>query len=567
MSTPDWAEEIRQQYLSGAANQFLIHGNVNDRVLIDRDDEESMRKSDADESARMGNLIDFLTQVQLARFDLVISYQIGGGLRIESGEDFFRKLHFPDELPKDPPNAIGYLDQFLRFLVNLKRLSPTDPAAEGIAGRNHHIAVVIQSADLVFPMSRQTRDYQLSSMASVVRSWSHETHFLEQNLAVFLVTENLNDLHPLLAQNQRAATIEVPLPEQASLAHAFDYFKTLYPAALSNFVDSPELIAGRLAGASLSSIEALLKNRQYENEPLIESDLAELKKDLVEADSQGLIEFLEPTRSLADYYGQEPVKTWMRQDIALWQQGDLAAMPMGYLLCGPVGTGKTYLVECLAGEAGVPVVKMKNFRDRWVGSTEGNLEKIFSLLHALGRCIVFIDEADQALGNRDSGSGDSGVSGRVYSMMAKEMSDPDNRGRILWILASSRPDLIEVDLKRPGRVDVKIPIFPAHEAADAYRLIRALSKKHRLELPKECPEDLLAHIPTLVTPGAAEAIAIKLYRLVKTRELSPLEALRDSLEDYQNPIPPDVMDFQIGLAVREASDLDFVPEVFRGHEG
>jgi hypothetical protein len=51
---------------------------------------------------------------------------------------------------------------------------------------------------------------------------------------------------------------------------------------------------------------------------------------------------------------------------------------MGYLLCGPVGTGKTYMVECLAGDAGVPVVKLKNFRDKWIGSTEGNLEKIFA---------------------------------------------------------------------------------------------------------------------------------------------------------------------------------------------
>ena len=117
------------------------------------------------------------------------------------------------------------------------------------------------------------------------------------------------------------------------------------------------------------------------------------------------------------------MKEWIRQDVTLWQQGDISAMPMGYLLCGPVGTGKTYMVECLAGEAGVPVVKFKNFRDKWVGSTEGNLEKIFSLLHALGRCVVFVDEADQALGKRDSGSSDSGVSGRVYSMMAKEMSN------------------------------------------------------------------------------------------------------------------------------------------------
>ena len=45
-------------------------------------------------------------------------------------------------------------------------------------------------------------------------------------------------------------------------------------------------------------------------------------------------------------------------------------------------------------------------------------------------------------------------------MFAKEMSEPSNRGRIVWVLATSRPDLIEVDLKRPGRVDVKLPLFP-----------------------------------------------------------------------------------------------------------
>jgi hypothetical protein len=37
----------------------------------------------------------------------------------------------------------------------------------------------------------------------------------------------------------------------------------------------------------------------------------------------------------------------------------------------------------------------KNFRDKWVGSTEGNLEKIFRLIHALGHAFVFIDEADK----------------------------------------------------------------------------------------------------------------------------------------------------------------------------
>lgn len=543
----EWAEEIRQQYLSGAANQFVIHGNVNDRLLIENGEPE------------IGNFSDFLTRELLKKFELVLSYELGGGLRIEKGEELFRQLRDTEELPVDPPNAIGYLDHFLRFCVNLRQL----PANAEVSGRNRHIAIVIKSAELTFPVSKQTRDYQLNSMAAVVRSWSQETHFLEQNLAVFLVSENLNDLNRLLSHNPRAARIEVPVPGSETLRRAFAHFENLYPEALKNFSGKPEVPAERLAGATLSSVEAMLRRREFEKRPLQLEDLSDLKRSLVESDAQGLIEFLEPDRSLDDVYGHEAVKTWMRQDIELWNQNDLGAMPMGYLLCGPVGTGKTYLVECLAGEAGVPVVKLKNFRDRWVGSTEGNLEKIFSLLHALGRCIVFIDEADQALGSRDSGSGDSGISGRVYSMIAKEMSDTRNRGRILWILASSRPDLIEVDLKRPGRVDVKIPLFPANDAEEGYQLIRALGKKHRLDLPKDCPPQIEKLVPKLVTPGAAESIAIKVYRLVKTKGVDSVEALRDCLDEYQNPIAGEVMDFQIGLAVREASDLDFVPEEFR----
>lgn len=569
MPLPRWSERVRTDYLSGAANQFVLHGNVHDRLLLPPD-------GDGETGADIGNLGDFLTGTQLRKFDLVLSYELGAGLRVERGSELFRQLRPADDLPGDPAKAVAYLDYLLRFLVNLRHLKPSAPppanpsgpevvseSARPLAGRNFHVAFLLKAADLIFPRGQTSLNYQLSSIASVVRAWSRETHFLQQNLAVFLLTENLNDLHPLLATNPRASLIEIEMPDSAELREVFALFTSRYPKALAQLSHDPALPAERLAGATLSSIESLLKTREFTGEALVESDLADLKKDLVEKDAQGLIEFLEPTRTLDDYQGADPVKTWMRQDIALWRQNDLEAMPMGYLLCGPVGTGKTYLVECLAGEAGIPVVKMKNFRDKWVGSTEGNLERIFHLLHALGRCIVFIDEADQALGTRNAGSGDSGVSGRVYSMMAKEMSDTRNRGRILWILASSRPDLIEVDLKRPGRVDVKIPLFPAQDPVEGYLLIRALGKRHDLGLPKEPPEDIRPLLPDLVTPGAAESIAVKVYRLVKTRNLSAIEALRDCLDDYQNPVPRDVMDFQIGIAVREASDLDFVPTMFR----
>jgi SpoVK/Ycf46/Vps4 family AAA+-type ATPase len=211
----------------------------------------------------------------------------------------------------------------------------------------------------------------------------------------------------------------------------------------------------------------------------------------------------------------------------------------------------------------VPVVKLNNFREKWVGSSEGNLEKIFRLIHALGRCIVFVDEADQTLGRRESGQGDGGLSGRLYSMIAQEMSDTENRGKVIWVLASSRPDLIEADLKRPGRIDLKMPILPTTTQVESGALIAALSRRYELNVSEQDMERLTAKLPTLLTPGAAEALVVKAYRVARTENVKGAEALELCLESYQNPVPQDVLDSQMRLAVREATDLSFVPESLR----
>src|SRR6516165_1189053 len=541
---PQWALDAIQLYESSAANQFVVGGNVNDQIVV------------PSPSAHLGGLTDFLLQVLLPRFDVVLSYDIGNGIRVEKGDEVFSRwpqLQQDPNLPSAPRSAVESLTHYFRYTANLARLN-----------REHvQVGCIIKSADLLAPAVQGGVDYNLNALASLIRDWSSETLLAGHSLATFLVTENLNDLHPLIVNNPRAARIKVALPSPDDLAQAFEFFKPTFPHALQEFSGNLQGVAQQLAGSTLGAIETLLKTREHARQCLEHRDLVQLKKQLVEKDCNGLIEFIESPRTLDDIHGQEKVKAWLRQDIALWQQGDLAAMPKGYLLCGPVGTGKTFMVECLAGEAHVPVVKLKNFRDKWVGSTEGNLERIFRLLQALGRCYVFVDEADQAIGRRDSSAGDSGISGRVYSMLAEEMGSSTNRGKLIWILASSRPDLIEVDLKRPGRIDVKIPLFPTTTPEDSFDLIRMLCKKRGVSLE---PNDFLSLqplIPSLLTPGAAETLAVKIYRSVRIANSTPLQATRASLTDYQNPVPLETLEYQIRIAVAEASDLEFVPLVFR----
>lgn len=536
---PAWANELVSLYESGAASQFILHGNVNDRFLLP-----------VDETSRLGDLTDFLLTVLLPGFDVVFGYDLGNGLRVEKGggrlADWPRMKDTP-ALPRQPLSSAETLTHYFRYVSNLARLK----------GNPTQVAAIIHDSHLVAPAFNGGLSYELGALASLVRGWTTEESLRAHPVASFLISENLSDLHPLLARNPRAARIEIPLPREEELCAALTLWVETRPRALTK--EMAASAAGALNGATLRSVENMVKTKDHTGTPLSEKDLSNLKKELVEKDAEGLLEFLSPQRTLDDVHGLDSVKAWLRQDLTLWKQGDLQALPKGYLICGPVGTGKTYLVECLAGEAQVPVVKLKNFRDKWVGSSEGNLEKIFRFIKALGRCYVFIDEADQTLGKRESGQGDSGLSGRLYSMIAEEMGKNDNRGKVIWILASSRPDLIEVDLKRPGRVDIKIPLFPTTTAEESFGLLRALFARKGLAIPENSFVDLKPHLPTFLTPGTADTLAVKAYRMVKTENRTPVQALTECVMRFQNPVPRAVLDFQIQLAIDEASDRSFIP--------
>ena len=542
---PSWARSLADLYESNAANQFIIYGNISDRMVLP-----------PPPGPRLGGLSDFLLGVLLPRFDVVLSYDVGNGIRVEKGGEIFSKWpHFQASQRdwKAPRTAVETLTRYFRYCANLTRLN--QPATQ--------IGCIIKNADLLLPGLQAGFDYDLSALASLIRDWSSDALLANHTLASFLLTENLNDLHPLIVNNPRVARIRIELPSPDELLEGFRAILPSSSVALAGFSSELPALAEQLSGATMGAVESVVKTKEHRKEHLASSDLAALKKDLVEKDTNGLIEFIETSRTLDHLYGLEKVKTWLRQDIQLWKKNDVAALPKGYLLCGPVGTGKTFLVECLAGEASVPIVKMKNFRDKWVGSSEGNLEKIFRLIHALGRCYVFIDEADQALGRREANSGDSGVGGRIYSMLAEEMGSSKSRGRVIWVLASSRPDLIEVDLKRPGRVDVKIPLFPTTAPREGFDLLSMLARKRGLLIPDTLFPTLESRIPPLLTPGAAEALVMNIYRQVRTTSSSIEDVLSVVLSEYQNPITSEVMAFQIQLAAGEASSIEFVPAAFR----
>jgi len=547
VAEPDeqWIDDLRSSYKSGAHNQFILHGNVYDSFFSHSED-------------KLAGLLSFLSEEILSGFDVIVSYDLAKGIRIRKGGDELDKLtnrpFAPEKQTQSPSSSLQELDRLLLTAVNVGR----------IRGPRCKVAVLIEDAHLVVPFSGgRFRDHDLSRLALTLRNWASDGALREHPLATFLTCENLSDLHALVSRNPRSQTVEVPLPSPRLIGNALRMFRKNFPKAFGR--EKEDQLAEQLSGVALVSVEEAVRMANLNERPIEGADVAELKKSLIENDARDLIEFIPPSKNFSNMAGSQAIKKWVSKDLQNWRDGRLRAVPKGYLLCGPVGTGKTFLAECMAGEAGVPTVALKNFRERWVGTSEGNLEKVFRILRALGRCMVFVDEADQALGRRVS-EGDGGLSGRLYSMIAKEMGKNENRGRIVWILASSRPDLIEVDLKRPGRVDVKIPILPTATCKESMDLIRALLKRNDLTLSDEEALALQDNSPLLMTAGAAEALAAKVMRVQVTSERKTSEILSEMLEDYQPSVPMEVIDFQIDLAVKEATDIELVPEFFRNRK-
>ena len=237
---------------------------------------------------------------------------------------------------------------------------------------------------------------------------------------------------------------------------------------------------------------------------------------------------------------------------------------MGYLVSGPVGTGKTFLVSCFAGEIGIPVVKFLNFRSQWQGVTEANLEKIFNLLKALWPVAVMVDEADTFLGNRDSG-GDSGTSSRVFGSIASFMGNTHYRGKIVWFLMTARPDLLPIDLKRQGRAEEHLALFYPETEEEREELFRVMQKKTGLKLEVPSVGELLPPGTRQMSGADMEAVLVRtrFRALAQGREQATVEDLQAVFEDFVPPSYPLEIELQNLVALQECTSRALLPESFR----
>jgi AAA+ superfamily predicted ATPase len=542
---PPWAAQLAELYFSGTTAAFLLHGNTYDLFRIGRGAE-----------GRYGVLAEFLAEQLFGRWSLVLHYDLGRGLRALAGRDEQRlkdmvtlankRLGDLSSLSKDPAATFALLDRFVRQNIMA-------PEEERLS-----LAVIMEQSSYIFPSGEPGRQsLQSSSQLVTMLNWAMSPHVKRLNMAFVMVDEKLADVSDRLAGNPHVATIEVPLPDEKER----DSFirASIGDAPIDTFSDfGAAQLATLTAGISLTDLNVLVQSARESGKRLDATVFRALKKRLLERQCRGLLEFIEPRWTLDTVVGHDAAKQRLRDDAALLKRGALDTLPMGYLLCGPVGTGKSFLAQCVSGEIGVPCVILKNFRSKYVGETEGNLERVLSVLRAMGPVVVVVDEADAALGSREQ-SGDSGTSSRVFGMIAAQMGDTSYRGRIIWMLLTARPDLLPIDLKRQGRAEVHIPLFYPTDEHEIRQMFVILAKKLGSRVAIE-------DIPPIPQRGHLSGADIEgmVGRAWRTSLLAGADHItREALAEVVSQFMPSTQglerELQETAAILECTDRQFLP--------
>src|SRR6266568_6386726 len=364
-SLPAWAKTLQRRVRQRGIDFFILHGpGVRDLHPLG--------------ARRFGTIADCLAQVILNDRSAIVTYDRGAGIGFSDRDvenDFKTVLKAYDKLggtnlaqvqPRDPDRALQLIETYLRYqLAGNPRFSA---------------AVIIDYGETVAPAG-EPGQLPAEDRGAIVtlRRWASEPLFLQRRVTFCLLAETTATLSAALVSDARTFEITVPVPDEQE-RYAYLAGRGSRPETFA--VVDAHRVAILTAGLTRLHLESLLAEAEAGGAPLDQDALTREKKRLIEEASGGLLTFMTSRVGLDAVAGHEGAKALLRETARALSQGRLDVVPMGYLICGPVGTGKSFIVQCFAKEIGIPVVELLNFRSKWQGQTEANLERVLAcLLH------------------------------------------------------------------------------------------------------------------------------------------------------------------------------------------
>ncbi|KAG9310908.1 P-loop containing nucleoside triphosphate hydrolase protein [Chiua virens] len=166
---------------------------------------------------------------------------------------------------------------------------------------------------------------------------------------------------------------------------------------------------------------------------------------------------------------------WPTKYAPLFKQSPLR-LRSGLLLYGYPGCGKTLLASAVAKECGLNFISIKGpeLLNKYIGASEKSVRDIFERASSAKPCVLFFDEFDSIAPKR--GHDSTGVTDRVVNQLLTEMDGAEGLTGVYVLAATSRPDLIDAALLRPGRLDKSV-LCDMPDDEDRKEILQAVSRK------------------------------------------------------------------------------------------
>ena len=558
---PSWAQELSTKYCSKTANLYILHGNIRDFLPHQMYEDQFL----------FVRIQEYISEILFGNVGRIIFFDRSSGVNFISQElqkEYLKTMAtvYPDVsaedfLSPDPKKAFKYLERY--FLSNLQKNMQIQNEEDR---EQYRIILIIDYAEMIVSncdIARMTDEDKYNLVT--LNRWGQDPIFTRGDISVILLTENLSDLSPRLVRSPSTMKINIPIPDE-TVRTSFLNFKARQELLILENRLNPERVAKITSGLNLINLNQLAAESFEEDKPISLEYLKYRKKEIIENEACGLLEFIETEHDLSMVSGHEFVKKRFKSAAKAIKLGRLDVLPMGYLISGAVGTGKSFMVTAFAGEIGVPIVKLKNFRSQWQGTSEANFEKVLNILKAMAPVGVLVDEADAFLGSRNEEGIDSGTSNRIFAQLASFMGNTDYRGKIIWFLITCRPDLLPVDLKRQGRAEEHLALFYPDTNEERENLFETLIKKLKLKVQQNVGiSDLLKKYKLESSGADIEAILIraKFNATMNNHVIITKEDIEETIRDFAPPTYPYAIELQNLVAVIECTSKEMVPRKFQ----
>lgn len=498
-------DEVKKHYDAGSAHQFLIHFNVND--LLYDDVYGYLRTTDY-----------LMAQLNTLGCQLVLGYNTSEGIHFPKVGQWRNTQRALEIFPQYNKTGVFHFQSVATWIQTLRRFGEVEdvnlaeqevdpqfvrrrinadlafdkehedpfvmldgtPSAEFRRKLNRllqqgrsKIGLIINPLELLTPndpsLNQVTAD-EVQLLFNQILHWASDLDIRRRKHVVLLVTHNISDIHPNFTVNPEIPMIEIPFPNYEERLKFIEHLHDISDGSsqmrktLGNHRER-QTLARETIGLNLLGVHDVVQQAESVQQKAGGEELLRYRRESIKTFSRGVLELGETQRGPSDdgWYVMRVIR-----DIADGLKNrDLRRVPRGILLLGPPGTSKEYAARVLAGEANMTLVRLRyanqvgevTININQDGNTyERNLNAGLNFIRGIAPTVVFMDGIEQAAPHATMNPEE--LDQVLPSALVNAINDISLHGRVIWVGASQRPDLMPPIFRRYGIFDTKLVMLP-----------------------------------------------------------------------------------------------------------